>query len=186
MLVIYIIHLFTYLFTYLLPIYISTHPSICNPSISLSTYQFIYYVCIYLFTYLPIHPAIGLFICFLHGEGEAASNRRERRDTATGKGGVSQTISSTDPPCPCISIWIMRERARKRECMSWGRNGGRGQEGKESHADSALSMETDARLDLITLRSWPEWKPRVEHSTNRATQVPSTGDDWIIAGKCGL
>ena len=32
---------------------------------------------------------------------------------------------------------------------------------KESQADSPLSMEPHAGLDLTTLRSHPEWKPRV-------------------------
>ena len=43
---------------------------------------------------------------------------------------------------------------------------------RESQADSALSLESDAGLDTTTLRSWPEPKPRVRHLTDGATQVP--------------
>ena len=40
-------------------------------------------------------------------------------------------------------------------------------------ADSSLSMQPTTGLDTRTLRSWPELKPRVEYSTDWATQVPS-------------
>ena len=52
--------------------------------------------------------------------------------------------------------------------------GGEGEEEKErwSQADSVLSAEPDVGLDLVTLRSPPELKPRVRHLTNCTTQVP--------------
>lgn len=37
---------------------------------------------------------------------------------------------------------------------------------RESQVDSALSVEHDMGLDLMTLRSWPELKSRVECLTN--------------------
>ena len=43
--------------------------------------------------------------------------------------------------------------------------------GRESQADSTLSMEPNAGLD-ITLKSGPEPKPRVRGLTDYATQVP--------------
>ena len=48
---------------------------------------------------------------------------------------------------------------------------GRGR-GKESQADSTLSMEPDTGLDPRTLRSRPVLKPRVWHLTYCTTQVP--------------
>ena len=44
---------------------------------------------------------------------------------------------------------------------------------RKSEADSMLSMELDLGLDLTTLRSWTELKPRVGCLTDRATQDPS-------------
>lgn len=38
--------------------------------------------------------------------------------------------------------------------------------------DLPLSAEPDAGLHLMPLRSWPEQKPRVGHSTDWATQAP--------------
>ena len=43
---------------------------------------------------------------------------------------------------------------------------------RKSEADSMLSMELDLGLDLTTLRSWTELKPRVGCLTDRAIQVP--------------
>ena len=43
---------------------------------------------------------------------------------------------------------------------------------KEPEADSTLTMEPNTGLDLMTLKSWPELKPRVRSLTNCATQVP--------------
>ena len=43
---------------------------------------------------------------------------------------------------------------------------------RESQADSLLSAEPKARLHLTTWRSWPELKPRVQHSINWITQAP--------------
>ena len=43
---------------------------------------------------------------------------------------------------------------------------------RESEADFILSAEPNVGLDLMTLRSPPEWKPRVGCLTNCATQVP--------------
>ena len=54
------------------------------------------------------------------------------------------------------------ERAREQE---------EGQRERKSQADSLLSKEPDARLDLTTLRSRPELKSRVGHSTNEAIQT---------------
>ena len=59
----------------------------------------------------------------------------------------------------------MRERERE-----WA-GGAEGRE-KEFSADSALNMEPHTSLDPQTLRSQPEWKPRVCCPTNCATQVP--------------
>ena len=42
---------------------------------------------------------------------------------------------------------------------------GREKRERESQADSVLSTEPDAGLDLISLRSQPELKPRVGQST---------------------
>lgn len=42
----------------------------------------------------------------------------------------------------------------------------------ESQADSALSTGFDLGLDLVTLRSQSEPKPRLNHLTDYATQVP--------------
>ena len=47
-----------------------------------------------------------------------------------------------------------------------------GRRGRESEADSELSEDPDARLDLTTLRSQPELKPRAGCLTNCTTQVP--------------
>ena len=52
-----------------------------------------------------------------------------------------------------------------------GRRGGRAED-IESQADSMLNVEPDMSLDPRTLRSQPEPKPRVGHSTDCATQVP--------------
>ena len=47
------------------------------------------------------------------------------------------------------------------------------EEGKrESQADSALSMEPDSGLHLMTLRSGPEPKPKAGCLTDCATQAP--------------
>ena len=53
-------------------------------------------------------------------------------------------------------------------------NGQQGQKEKqrEPQADSALSTEPDIRLDLMSLRSLPEPKPGVSHSTDYSTQAP--------------
>lgn len=47
---------------------------------------------------------------------------------------------------------------------------GEEKEQRESQADSPLSMEPDMGVDLGTLRSQPEPKPKVGHPTNLATQ----------------
>ena len=39
-------------------------------------------------------------------------------------------------------------------------------------ADSPLHKEPDVGLELRTLTSWPELKPRIGHFTNWATQEP--------------
>ena len=67
-----------------------------------------------------------------------------------------------------VFIWFYCT-LRKRERMS---EGGSEEEGeRESQADSLLSMELAAKLDLMTLRSLPEQKPRVRHWTNWATEA---------------
>ena len=43
---------------------------------------------------------------------------------------------------------------------------------RESQAGSTLSAEPDTGLNLTTVKSWPELKSRVGHSTDWATQVP--------------
>ena len=55
-----------------------------------------------------------------------------------------------------------------------GRGRGREREGeRESQADSVLSTQSPTwGSNPQTVRSWPAWKPRVEHLTNWATQVP--------------
>ena len=44
-------------------------------------------------------------------------------------------------------------------------------EGEKSQADSMLSVEPNARLDLMTLRSWPELKSRVQRLMDWTTEV---------------
>ena len=44
--------------------------------------------------------------------------------------------------------------------------GGRAEGGRETQADSPLSEETDSGLNLMTLRSWTELKPRVGRFTD--------------------
>lgn len=63
-----------------------------------------------------------------------------------------------------FKILIIWERERE-----WS---GRGEEDRESEADSTLRAEPDAGLDLTSLRAPLELKPRVGHSTDRATGVP--------------
>ena len=48
--------------------------------------------------------------------------------------------------------------------MSWRRGRGRGE--RQSQANTVLNMEPDAGLSLMTLKSLPELKPRVDCSTN--------------------
>ena len=57
------------------------------------------------------------------------------------------------------------------------RGRGRAREKRKSLVDSLLSTESDAGLQLTTLRSWPELKPRVRCLTNWATQVSQTS--WL-------
>ena len=54
---------------------------------------------------------------------------------------------------------------RDKECEQGERQrGGRRRGGeRESQVDSALSPEPNMGLDLMTLRSWPELKPRLSH-----------------------
>ena len=47
-----------------------------------------------------------------------------------------------------------------------------GERERESQADSTPSLEPDAGLDFMTLRSWPEPQSHVRYSTDWATQVP--------------
>ena len=44
--------------------------------------------------------------------------------------------------------------------------------GKEPLVASALSLEPDTGLELMTLRSWPKLQPRVGHLATWATQAP--------------
>jgi len=62
-------------------------------------------------------------------------------------------------------------KPRKRGCWAW-REGCAEGEGERIQADSALSTEPHAGLDLMTLRSRPQPKPRVGHSTDCTTQAP--------------
>ena len=60
----------------------------------------------------------------------------------------------------------------------WVRGGQKGRErGGESHTDSTLSVEPNVGLSLTTLRSWPEPKPKVRHSTNwpQPSSCPEAG-----------
>ena len=63
-----------------------------------------------------------------------------------------------------LNIWFVYSFERERE------RGGGGAEG-EGQADSMLSMKPDARLNPMTLRSWPELKSRIKHSVYWATQA---------------
>ena len=56
-------------------------------------------------------------------------------------------------------------------CEQGGKERGRGR-GRGSQADSVLSTEPSKRLELRTLRSQPEPKPRVRHSISWVLQVP--------------
>ena len=64
--------------------------------------------------------------------------------------------------------------AHSKKLIDWlieSRVGG-GAEGEgEKPKQSALSTEPEVGLDLMTLRSWPELKSRVGHSTSWATQT---------------
>ena len=55
-----------------------------------------------------------------------------------------------------------------RECTRGGRRRGSPQ------ADSTLSLEPNVGLDLMTLRPWPEPKPRVGHLTDWAPRCPTS------------
>ena len=77
-----------------------------------------------------------------------------------------------------------REWERKKEREHEGR-GGKVQRERESQADSILSAEPDAGLNLMTLRSWPEPKPRVGRLTDCVTQVPPVSyllDAYNVSG----
>jgi len=62
----------------------------------------------------------------------------------------------------------------------WGAEGGR-----ESQADSLLSVEHSLGLILTTLRSWPELRSRVGCLTNWATQVPQERHKLKPSGRKG-
>ena len=49
---------------------------------------------------------------------------------------------------------------------------GKGAEGEWERVLNRLCTEPIPGLNLTTLRSWPELKPKVSHMTNCATQVP--------------
>ena len=65
-----------------------------------------------------------------------------------------------------IYLFIL-EREESEEGMGRGKGGG-----KEYLTDSHLSRDLGVRLDLMTLRSLPELKPRVGCLTDQATQLP--------------
>ena len=58
---------------------------------------------------------------------------------------------------------------RKKESASWEKGRGRG---RESQADSVLSVEPNTGLSLTPPRLWSEPKSKVKHSTHWATQAP--------------
>lgn len=63
--------------------------------------------------------------------------------------------------------WFIWERAQQ------GKGQVKGQKEREWEIqDYELSAEPDAGLELTTLKSWHEPKPRVRHLTDCATQVP--------------
>ena len=78
-----------------------------------------------------------------------------------------------------ISLIYIFEREGESEgehvCIS-----GEGGRRKASQANSMLSVETNVGLDLMTLISWPELKPRVRHSTNGATLAPTFIFKWYL------
>ena len=49
--------------------------------------------------------------------------------------------------------------------------GGRGRGERKFPADAMPSAEPSSGINLRTLRSWPQLKPIVQHSSNRATEV---------------
>ena len=62
--------------------------------------------------------------------------------------------------------------------------GGAEREGeRETQADFPLNVEPSAGLDLMTLRSWPEWKSRVRCLTDWATHAPLY---WIFFFKADI
>ena len=63
-------------------------------------------------------------------------------------------------------LFILRERVRVESGRVWGR---------QSLKQTALSMEPYEELDLRTLRSWPESKPKVKSLTDSATQASPKG-----------
>ena len=78
--------------------------------------------------------------------------------------------------CPLKNIYLFRERVQVGER---GRERERDRERqretereRESQVGSTLIMEPNMGLNLTTVRSWPEPKSRVGHSTDWATQVP--------------
>ena len=60
----------------------------------------------------------------------------------------------------------------------------KGEKERETQADSALSTEPNSGLNLRTLRSQPELKPRVRCLTNSATQVPSKQFEFFKGEIC--
>ena len=67
----------------------------------------------------------------------------------------------------CLFIWErVRARAHARESEE------EGQRERESQADSMLSVKPSAGLNLMTLRSQPELKPRLGRLTDWTVQVP--------------
>ena len=74
-----------------------------------------------------------------------------------------------------IRFIYLRERARGRARGGGGENRVRGRE--NISRDSPLSTEPHTGLELMTLRSWLDPKPRVRHSTDWVTQAPL---DWAF------
>ena len=83
-------------------------------------------------------------------------------------------LSPSLPPSPLFKISFIYWK-RGRVCTCKNRGGTEGEEKRESPAGSTLNAEPPLGLNPTTLRTWPEPKPRVGHSTDWATQAPLPG-----------
>ena len=98
------------------------------------------------------------------------------------------TIPSPDRGLQGLVLWVFFKDFiyLKRDNVCVQGRGGEEREERESQADSLLNAEPDAGLELTTLRSRPELKPRVGHLMDRATQLSQQGFNEVRYIKQGL